>query len=111
MNEAWERLNSLALKRKERLFGAHEIQCYQRDADETLIWISEKKTTLSTEDHGRDLASVQALQRKHEGITRDLLALKEKVCYTSRFPSVLVEIQIKFNLLFSDSLKLKISQF
>ena len=79
MNASWDRLNALTLKRKERLFGAHEIQCFHRDADETLIWISEKRTTLSTEDHGRDLASVQALQRKHEGITRDLVALKEKV--------------------------------
>lgn len=34
---------------------------------------------LSTDDIGRDLASVQTLQRKHEGVERDLAALEEKV--------------------------------
>ena len=47
-----------------------------RDADETISWISEKDAVLSTEDFGKDLASVQTLQRKHEGIERDLAALE-----------------------------------
>ena len=34
---------------------------------------------LSSQDYGYDLASVQALKRKHEGIERDLSALEEKV--------------------------------
>lgn len=34
---------------------------------------------LSSDDYGRDLASVQALQRKHEGVERDLAALEDKV--------------------------------
>lgn len=62
-----------------RLFGAHEIQRFNRDADETIVWIAEKDNMLSTDDYGRDLASVQALQRKHEGVERDLAALEEKV--------------------------------
>lgn len=52
---------------------------YYRDADDTKAWISEKDTALSTSDYGRDLASVQALQRKHEVLERDLAALEEKV--------------------------------
>ena len=79
LNEAWERLKSLALRREEKLFGAHEIQHFNRDADETITWISEKDAVLSTDDYGRDLASVQALQRKHDGVERDLAALEEKV--------------------------------
>ena len=50
-----------------------------RDADETITWIQEKDVLLSTEDFGRDLASVQALQRKHDGVERDLAALDDKV--------------------------------
>ena len=50
-----------------------------RDADETKSWINEKDTVLSSDDYGRDLASVQALQRKHEGLERDLAALEDKV--------------------------------
>ena len=80
MNEAWERLKNLSLHRQESLFGAHEIQRFNRDADETIAWINEKDVVLSTDDYGRDLASVQALQRKREGMERDLQALEEKVC-------------------------------
>lgn len=79
VNEAWQRLRQLSLLRQERLFGAHEIQRFNRDADETISWIQEKDTVLSTDDYGRDLASVQALQRKHEGVERELAALEEKV--------------------------------
>jgi len=30
VNEAWEKLKQLALRRQERLFGAHEIQNFFR---------------------------------------------------------------------------------
>lgn len=65
--------------RQEKLFGAHEIQRFNRDADETVAWIAEKDVVLSSDDYGRDLASVQTLQRKHEGVERDLAALEDKV--------------------------------
>lgn len=62
LNDAWILLKQLALKRQEKLFGAHEIQRFNRDADETVAWISEKDAVLSSDDYGRDLASVQTLQ-------------------------------------------------
>lgn len=77
--EAWQRLKQLATLRQEKLFGAHEIQRFNRDADETVAWIAEKDVVLSSDDYGRDLASVQTLQRKHEGVERDLAALEDKV--------------------------------
>ena len=49
------------------------------DADETKEWIEEKNQALNTDNYGHDLASVQALQRKHEGFERDLAALGDKV--------------------------------
>ncbi|CAG2257396.1 SPTA [Mytilus edulis] len=79
VNEAWRRLKEMSLLRQERLFGAHEIQRFNRDADETISWIMEKDAILSSDDYGRDLASVQALQRKHDGVERDLAALEEKI--------------------------------
>ena len=69
----------MAIVRQEKLFGAQEIQRFNRDADETIAWITEKDTLLSTDDFGKDLASVQTLQRKHEGLERDLAALEDKV--------------------------------
>ena len=77
--EAWARLKSLAIVRQEKLFGAQEIQRFNRDADETIAWITEKDALLSSDDFGKDLASVQTLQRKHEGVERDLAALEDKV--------------------------------
>ena len=41
--EAWARLESLAMSRQQRLLGAHEIQRFNRDADETIVWITEKE--------------------------------------------------------------------
>ncbi|XP_071821753.1 spectrin alpha chain, non-erythrocytic 1-like isoform X5 [Apostichopus japonicus] len=79
MNDAWDRLRMLAQVRCEKLDGALEIQTFNRDADETISWINEKDTLLSTDDYGRDLPTVQALQRKHDGLERDLNALEDKV--------------------------------
>ncbi|XP_063912361.1 spectrin alpha chain isoform X2 [Zophobas morio] len=79
LNSAWQRLKQMTVLRQEKLYGAHEIQRFNRDADETVAWIAEKDVVLSSDDYGRDLASVQALQRKHEGVERDLAALEDKV--------------------------------
>ena len=79
MNDAWRRLKQLSSIRQEKLLSAREIQKFKRDADETLAWISEKDAILSFDDVGRDLISCQALQRKHEGVERDLAALEDKV--------------------------------
>ena len=47
--------------------------------NETVQWITEKDTVLSSDDYGKDLASVNALKRKHDGLERDLVALDDKV--------------------------------
>lgn len=81
--------------RREGLFGAQQIQRFNRDIDETLGWIAEKDAALSTGDYGRDLNNVQALQRKHEGTERDLAALESKVSSrtgaNSSYPKVQME--------------------
>ena len=55
----------------------HVFQC--SDADETKNWINEKDKVLSSDDYGKDLASVNALLRKHEALERDLAAVEDKV--------------------------------
>ncbi|XP_077140490.1 spectrin alpha chain, non-erythrocytic 1 isoform X3 [Ranitomeya variabilis] len=79
VNANWQRLKGLALQRQGKLFGAAEVQRFNRDVDETIGWIREKEQLMASDDFGRDLASVQALLRKHEGLERDLAALEEKV--------------------------------
>lgn len=55
------------------------VPLFCRDVDETISWIKEKEQLMASDDFGRDLASVQALLRKHEGLERDLAALEDKV--------------------------------
>lgn len=52
---------------------------FDRNADETISWISEKDAIISSEDYGHDLETIQVLARKHQGFERDLAAVKEQV--------------------------------
>ena len=75
----WESLVQSTAAKKHQLEEAYDVQKFIRAADETKLWMNEKSTSALSDDYGRDLASVQALQRKHEGLERDLDALEEKV--------------------------------
>ena len=80
MNQQWDSLTQSTSTRKQQLDGAYNVQTFNRAADEAKQWMNEKSTTLQSDDYGRDLGSVQALQRKHEGFETDLYAIEEKVC-------------------------------
>ncbi|XP_076359799.1 spectrin beta chain, non-erythrocytic 5 kst [Tachypleus tridentatus] len=77
--QLWKELQECSEARQEALVGAKEVHTFDRSADETISWISEKDTTLSTDEFGHDLESVLALLRRHEGFQRDLAAVKEQV--------------------------------
>ncbi|CAJ0599218.1 unnamed protein product [Cylicocyclus nassatus] len=79
VNETWHRLNTLVATKKEFLFGAQLLQNFSKDVDDTMALIAEKVTALSSDDYGRDLTSVLALQGKHKGIERDLTILEGKL--------------------------------
>lgn len=75
----WAALKELAARKHEKLYDAAEIQKFFRDAEETIAWANEKDAGLQGDDYGHDLPSVQALQRRHEALERDLAAIEEKV--------------------------------
>ena len=79
VNKKWSELQTQTTERVQAFERAHEVQRYNHDADETRDWIAEKAEALNIEDLGKDLRSVQALQRKHEGLERDLAALGDKL--------------------------------
>lgn len=79
INSAWASLKKLSMDQRQRLLNAHQIHVYSRDADELSGRIAEKDAMLQTDDCGKDLASVEALLRKHDGFTRDLAALGDSV--------------------------------
>ena len=68
VNKKWSELQTTTNERQMAFERAHEVQRYNHDAEETRDWILEKYEALTIEDLGKDLRSVQALQRKHEGL-------------------------------------------
>ena len=64
----WDTLKERTNSRLEALDRAREIHAFNRNVEETRAWIQEKEAALMFSDDGaRDLSSVQALQRKHQG--------------------------------------------
>ena len=80
LNIKWTELQKVTAHRQHKLMSAHEVQRFQRDADETMDWINEKNEVTGIDlEYGHDLPSVKRLQRKHEGFERDLDALGERI--------------------------------
>jgi spectrin alpha len=79
LNQKWTKLQEVTTEQANAFEKAHEVQMFHRDVDETRDWISEKDEALNNDDLGKDLRNVQALQRKHEGLERDLAALGDKI--------------------------------
>lgn len=76
--DSWQHLLGLIRNREQRLQAAGEIHRFHRDVAEALSRIQEKEAALP-EDLGRDLNSVLALIRRHEGFENDLVALEAQL--------------------------------
>lgn len=81
----WKDLQGQLSGYKQKLAAALEIHSFNRDVDDINGRINEKSALLSSEDLGKDLPAVQALQRKQEAIERDMTALQNQleVCVQS----------------------------
>ena len=78
LQEKLTSLTAAAEDRRNRLAAALELETFRRDADEAGAWISDKLSVLP-DDLGRDVSSVQQLQRQHSGFEADLEALQDKL--------------------------------
>ncbi|XP_053986770.1 spectrin alpha chain isoform X1 [Hylaeus volcanicus] len=90
--QQWEDLKELAHARQDALAGAKQVHMFDRTADETISWIQEKETALSSDGYGHDLETIQALVRKHQGFETDLDAVKEQVELLMDEASRLIEL-------------------
>lgn len=88
VNQLWDDLNELSHARQDALSGAKLVHVFDRNADETVAWITEKEATLFSLDYGQDLEGVQALLRKHAGFEHDLAAVKDQVL---RYQSIVID--------------------
>ncbi|XP_063632305.1 spectrin beta chain, non-erythrocytic 2 [Cydia splendana] len=73
----WEDLRELALARQEALAGARRVHEFDRAADETVAWITEKEPALRA-DTGRSLQALRAQRRRLTALEDDLAAIKEQ---------------------------------
>ena len=62
VNEAWARLKQLSLLRQERLFGAHEIQRFNRYCDLNISHLSCHSSDFLLEDKISDLSKLKAFE-------------------------------------------------
>ncbi|KAM7288321.1 spectrin beta chain, non-erythrocytic 1 [Ixodes scapularis] len=54
------------------------VELFHRTCDDARDWMSEKMQKIDTDEVGRDMKTVQALQRRHENLERELAPLEEK---------------------------------
>ncbi|XP_063699935.1 spectrin beta chain, non-erythrocytic 5 isoform X3 [Culicoides brevitarsis] len=78
-NNQWKQLQAALNKYREQLDGAYEVHVFHKDVDDTSERIAEKSLAMSVEDTGKDLAAVEALQRKQEALERDMTAVEQKI--------------------------------
>ncbi|XP_063909279.1 spectrin beta chain, non-erythrocytic 1 isoform X5 [Zophobas morio] len=76
---AWQHLNQLKAQKEKSLEGASSVELFQKTCDEARDWMLEKMTQLDSHVLGHDLKTVQALQRRHDNLERELAPLEEKV--------------------------------
>ncbi|KGL81922.1 Spectrin beta chain, erythrocytic, partial [Tinamus guttatus] len=80
LNTRWGRFRELVAQRRKAVDSALSLLNYCVDCEETCKWIlSKTRVVESTQDMGRDLAGVLAIQRKLYGIERELAAIESRL--------------------------------
>ncbi|XP_038220979.1 spectrin beta chain, non-erythrocytic 5-like [Zerene cesonia] len=80
LRQQWDRLLRLKQQKEKSLEGASSVELFNRTCDEALDWMCEKEQQLEVSSApAADLRTVQALQRRHAQLERELEPLREKV--------------------------------
>lgn len=75
----WDRLVDSTERKTQRLKEASEGQSFNRNLEDIDLWLSECEAQLAADDYGKDLISVQNLQKKLKDLESDIVARKERV--------------------------------
>lgn len=75
----WAELLEASKSKREKLDDAYQALIFIRSLEELENWMNEVEAVLSSEDHGRDLASVAHLLKRHGVLENDVLAHAEDV--------------------------------
>ncbi|XP_049883110.1 spectrin beta chain, non-erythrocytic 5 isoform X2 [Pectinophora gossypiella] len=83
LENQWRELQAAAKLRRERLQEAYQARVYLRGLDDFTGWLDEVEAQLLSEDHGKDLASVTALLKRHSRLEQQLTSKAETVTQLS----------------------------
>jgi spectrin beta len=76
LRDRWDSLRGVADEKKDVLQLAHDVNTYHIDAQELATWIRDKEKLIeSTDELGNDLGGIITLQRRLNGLERDLEAI------------------------------------
>lgn len=90
LEKSWEGLKDATDKKTRGLNEAVEEQQYNRNIEDFEIWLAEVEAQLMSEDYGKDLTSVQNLQKKHALLEADIASRQVSVkCLYGRWCQVL----------------------
>ena len=79
IKELWQDLLKATEKKGMRLAEASQQQAYNRGNEDLELWLSEIEGQLLSEDYGKDLTSVQNLQKKHGLMEADVGAHQDRI--------------------------------
>lgn len=75
----WETLLAATERKGTRLAQASQQQQFNRGVEDLEIWLSEVEGQLLSEDYGKDLTSVQNLQKKHALLEADVASHQDRM--------------------------------
>uniref|UniRef100_A0A6G1SQG5 Spectrin beta chain n=1 Tax=Aceria tosichella TaxID=561515 RepID=A0A6G1SQG5_9ACAR len=80
LDRLWNDLKNDTDKKRASIEAAHGVQTFYLDCSETVSWIDEKTKSLKdTEELGNNLSGIMTLQRRLNGMERDLKAIQDKL--------------------------------
>ncbi len=79
LDSHWRQLLDASQLRRDRLQDAYQALLFSRSLDDIDGWMDEVEQQLQSEDHGRDLTTVQHLLKKHQTLEVDIHAHADAV--------------------------------
>lgn len=84
LEDILNRLVEAANEKSDRLKEATDGQTFMRSLEEIDMWINDVENTLSSDDYGKDMTSVQNLQKKQQLLESEFQTKKDRIDQLSR---------------------------
>uniref|UniRef100_A0A915PUP8 Spectrin beta chain n=1 Tax=Setaria digitata TaxID=48799 RepID=A0A915PUP8_9BILA len=79
VKRGWDELRSKSVMKRRRLWEANEAYQLNRRIEDLEKWLERVENDLSSEDHGKDYISVEALIKKQDDLEAEIISRKDAV--------------------------------